>query len=166
MPASELCKLAGCTPAVLASLKKKGLIKIETVLEPVGPPSPVESRHEPKFELTPDQIAAIAQINAAVAERAFSVQLLFGVTGSGKTEVYVSAIRKALTAGRQAIMLVPEIALTTQTVRRLEAFTVSRRCTAVVRRRRPRAWAATPTVRSPSYPERRGLRMPGPGLTS
>ncbi len=118
--AADLCKLADCTPAGLTTLAKKGLIQIETVLEAVDPPTLDGPRHDPSFDLTADQTAAISQINAAIESRSFSVQLLFGVTGSGKTEVYVSAIRKALSMGRQAVMLVPEIALTTQTVRRLE----------------------------------------------
>ena len=49
----------------------------------------------------------------------FSVSLLFGVSGSGKTEVYVRAMRRVIGAGRQAILLVPEIVLTTQLVQRL-----------------------------------------------
>ncbi|HKQ49199.1 MAG TPA: primosomal protein N' [Phycisphaerae bacterium] len=143
-PLAELCQRAACTPAVVASLGKKGLVRIETILEPVEPPPPAAGRSEPQFELTPDQTAAIAQINAAVESRSFSVQLLFGVTGSGKTEVYVSAIKQALSLGRQAIMLVPEIALTTQTVRRLEdrferVATLHSGLSSV---QRSRAWAA------------------------
>ena len=55
----------------------------------------------------------------AVSPPGFSVTLLQGVTGSGKTEVYVRAVRKVIAAGRQAILLVPEIALATQTLQRL-----------------------------------------------
>lgn len=116
----ELCRRAGCTPAVLASLEKRGRIRIETVQEPVSPIVPNPNPIDPCYELTADQRAAINQISTAVAARQFSVQVLFGVTGSGKTEVYVGAIRQALTDGRQALLLVPEIALTTQTVRRLQ----------------------------------------------
>lgn len=142
--AADLCKIADCTSAVLTALAKKGLIQIETVPEAVEPPLPAGPRHDPPFDLTPDQSAAIAQVNAAVESRTFSVRLLFGVTGSGKTEVYVSAISKALALGRQAVMLVPEIALTTQTVRRLEArfdrvATLHSGLSAV---ERSRAWAA------------------------
>ncbi len=118
---SRLCELADCTPAVLTALARKGLAHIETVLEPVLPITPNPAPHEPDYELTADQKGAINQIATAVAARDFSVQVLFGVTGSGKTEVYIRAIKQALSEGRQAIMLVPEIALTTQTVRRLES---------------------------------------------
>ena len=77
----------------------------------------------PPARLTPDQAAAAGEIRAALAEpardrRAF---LLHGVTGSGKTEVYLDAVAAALEAGGSAIVLVPEIALAPQTIRRVEA---------------------------------------------
>ncbi|HYX21363.1 MAG TPA: primosomal protein N', partial [Thermoanaerobaculia bacterium] len=65
-----------------------------------------------RFASTPAQAAAIAPIVAAVRERRYFPALLEGVTGSGKTEVYLQAIRAAIDAGRGAIWLVPEIALT------------------------------------------------------
>lgn len=120
MELAALCSQAECTTAIVSGLARKGLVRVEVVMETVSPIRPNRSPHHPEFELTPDQKAAINQIGTAVAARRFSVQVLFGVTGSGKTEVYVSAIRQALSDGRQAIMLVPEIALTTQTIRRLE----------------------------------------------
>ncbi|GMU35542.1 MAG: primosomal protein N' [Planctomycetia bacterium] len=116
----RLCDLAGCTPAVVTGLEKKGLVTVEIVMEEVSPVEANPSPHHPDFELSDDQQSAIGKIGEAVTSGKFSVQVLFGVTGSGKTEVYVSAIRQVLAAGRQAIMLVPEIALTTQTVRRLQ----------------------------------------------
>jgi primosomal protein N' (replication factor Y) (superfamily II helicase) len=63
----------------------------------------------------------MAGVNPSAPGAGFSVNLLHGVTGSGKTEVYLHAIRKVVEAGRQAILLVPEIALTPQTVRRFTA---------------------------------------------
>ncbi len=120
MTVEALCTTANCTSAVLNTLAKKELLSIETVYEQVDPFESDIERHEPSFELNEDQQRAVDQIHAAVASREFSVQVLFGVTGSGKTEVYVSTIRRVIAEGRQAIMLVPEIALTTQTVRRLQ----------------------------------------------
>jgi primosomal protein N' (replication factor Y) len=76
-------------------------------------------RHEPNYELTAEQRDAIQRISTSIASRRFGVSVLFGVTGSGKTEVYIAAMRQALADQRQAILLVPEIALTTQTVSRL-----------------------------------------------
>ncbi len=112
---------AGCGAAVGRALEQAGLVCIETRLESVDPEPNPTPRVEPDFELNADQKTAVGQLCAAVDAAEFSVQVLFGVTGSGKTECYVRAIRRALKLGRQAIMLVPEIALTTQTVQRLQA---------------------------------------------
>ncbi len=79
-----------------------------------------------------EQAAAISAINAALAADKFAVWLLHGVTGSGKTEVYLRAIDAALKAGGGVIFLVPEVALTPQTVSRLrtrlEAIAPGHRC--------------------------------------
>ncbi len=120
MRIAALCAAAGCGAGVVAALAKDGRAKIETrreIPEPgdAGGPPPAE----PAFALTGDQQRAISRLTACVEERAFRVVVLFGVTGSGKTECYVRAIRAAVAAGRQAILLVPEIALTTQTAQRL-----------------------------------------------
>ncbi|HVP12235.1 MAG TPA: primosomal protein N' [Phycisphaerae bacterium] len=136
---------------VIQSLARKGFIAIETCLEPVLPKEAAVERREPTYELNADQKAAIAQMSKAVAARRFSVQVLFGVTGSGKTECYVATIRQALAASRQAIMLVPEIALTTQTVQRLQArfdrvATVHSGMSEV---ERSRTWAAVAAGRIP-----------------
>jgi len=72
-----------------------------------------------EVELTPDQQAALAQIGGALAEGRHERFLLHGVTGSGKTEVYLRAVANALDRGLQALILVPEITLTHQIVARL-----------------------------------------------
>jgi primosomal protein N' (replication factor Y) len=74
-----------------------------------------------RVELTPDQRAALEPIAAAVRARRSESFLLHGVTGSGKTEIYLRAIGEALRMGRQALVLVPEITLTHQIVARLRA---------------------------------------------
>ena len=67
-----------------------------------------------EFPLNPAQAAALEQIRQRISEKQFSVTLLFGVTGSGKTAVYLSAMQDVLAAGRSAVLLVPEIGLTPQ----------------------------------------------------
>jgi primosomal protein N' (replication factor Y) (superfamily II helicase) len=80
---------------------------------------PVAAGQEAAPELTPDQEAVWTGLQ--IAEGGAPVTLLHGVTGSGKTEIYLRAIEATLAAGRRAIALVPEISLTAQTVRRFEA---------------------------------------------
>ena len=74
-----------------------------------------------KIVLNQDQKRAIAHLEGQLQSGSFGVTLLFGVTDSGKTEVYIRAIEKALTLGKQAIVLLPEIALTAQTVERFSS---------------------------------------------
>jgi len=83
-------------------------------------------------QLNAEQAAAVAALAAALARKEFGVSLLHGVTGSGKTEVYLRAIQEALASGGGVILLVPEVALTPQTVARLrsrlEAIAPGHRC--------------------------------------
>src|SRR5438309_1812485 len=73
------------------------------------------------FELTDAQSKALAAIETAISQNGFAPFLLHGITGSGKTEVYIRAMRNALDSGRGAMMLVPEISLTPILSRRLRA---------------------------------------------
>ncbi len=92
--------------AAARSLARRELVTLRP--EPLAPAWPARPRHT----LNPHQQAACEAIRAAVESRRFQTFLLHGVTGSGKTEVYLNAIEAALAAGRGAILLVPEIALT------------------------------------------------------
>lgn len=76
---------------------------------------------EPALAPTPFQRAALQEINSSLDSPSYGAYLLQGVTGSGKTEVYLQALARCIDEGRKAIVLVPEISLTPQTVRRFEA---------------------------------------------
>ncbi len=110
---------SGASRAVVTALAKAGVVEIRTHREPAPAPDFDRPGTEPTFKLNAAQRTAVERIAAVAAERRFRAVLLFGVSGSGKTEVYVHAVRGVLAAGRQAILLVPEIALTTQIVERL-----------------------------------------------
>ncbi len=113
---------SGCNLADLQELEERGLIRLfesEIFRDPL---QRVESRgvaSSQKLELTPEQSFALKEINKAIS----SIDtrhpfLLQGVTGSGKTEIYLRAAEVVVKRGKQALILVPEIALTPQTVRR------------------------------------------------
>jgi primosomal protein N' (replication factor Y) len=111
--------ITGTLPTRLRSVKAPRAPRRSGVAEaPTHSPSPPGAT--PARVLTAEQLAAIAEVRARLG--AFQAFLLLGVTGSGKTEVYLHAIAAALEAGRQALLLVPEIALTPQ----LEALVVQR----------------------------------------
>ena len=71
--------------------------------------------------LNAEQAGAVMQISGAISEGKHKTFLLFGATGSGKTEVYIRTVKKALSAGLDCIVLVPEIFLTPQTVSRFSS---------------------------------------------
>jgi len=116
--ASQLLASADAQRATLRSLIDKSLVTESVEKRP--PETSIEGQPvEPDHTLTDDQRRTVESIIGACDDAAFCVRLLYGVSGSGKTEVYVHAIRHVIAAGKQAIFLVPEIALTTQLVQRL-----------------------------------------------
>ncbi|MEM6666936.1 MAG: DEAD/DEAH box helicase, partial [Pseudomonadota bacterium] len=113
----DLARAAGVSTSVIGGLVSSSTL--ETVLVPPGPPPKPEPDHAAPT-LTADQQTAAETLVAPVRTDTFAVTLLDGVTGSGKTEVYFEAIAETLRMGRQALVLLPEIALTGQFLERFE----------------------------------------------
>jgi primosomal protein N' (replication factor Y) len=113
------------TPAVCTALVRRGAIREESRrVERVAYAdefAAAEGVETAAPELNPQQREAVGALEGALAKGGFGVTLLHGVTGSGKTEVYLRAIEATLRAGGGVIFLVPEVALTPQTVSRLRS---------------------------------------------
>jgi primosomal protein N' (replication factor Y) len=114
----ELARIAKCSTAPIQALRKLGLIERRMVRLDTREPAHEPIAREFAKQLHGDQEKALASILAAFDSGQHRTILVHGVTGSGKTEVYIQAIEKAVSFGRQAIVLVPEISLTPQTVHR------------------------------------------------
>ena len=115
----ELARTADVSEGVIRGLVKCGALAAVEVPLDLPPPVPDPGHAPPALE--PAQAAAAARLEALVAARAFAPVLLDGVTGSGKTEVYFEAVAAAIREGRQALVLVPEIALTAPWLARFAA---------------------------------------------
>ncbi len=116
---SEAAREAGVSAGVVDGLVDEGTL--ETV---VLPPEPVAEKPDPDFvqtDFSSAQGAAAVELKATLANGGYSVTLLDGVTGSGKTEVYFEAVADAIRSGRQSLILMPEIALTAQFLDRFAA---------------------------------------------
>lgn len=107
--ASELARDAGVSPGVIKTLADKGLLTETHLQEP--PPCRRPDTGRASATLTPAQRIAADHLVPCVAKDNFSATLLDGVTGSGKTEVYFEAVAASLEKGQQAVILLPEIAL-------------------------------------------------------
>jgi primosomal protein N' (replication factor Y) (superfamily II helicase) len=121
MAFAELLEEAGASASSVQTLERRGVVEVfarEVRRDPLARAVLPEAG---RLVLTEGQRAALSEIEAALDARAFKAFLLHGVTGSGKTEIYIRAMRAALRQGRSAMMLVPEIALTPVFSRRLRA---------------------------------------------
>jgi len=114
---SGLASAAGVSSSVVSGLVKMGAL--EEVMMPASPPPPIPDPGYGVVELTALQKEAAAGLIEAF-RRPGAVSLIDGVTGSGKTEVYFEAVAEALKRGKQALVLLPEISLTEQFLRRFE----------------------------------------------
>ncbi|WP_298849861.1 primosomal protein N' [uncultured Ruegeria sp.] len=115
----ELAEQAGVTSSVVKGLVKQGAAREED--SPRDLPYPHLDPDLPGKDLTEDQAAAVARLQTGQRTGDYGTTLLKGVTGSGKTEVYLEAVAEALRLGRQALVLLPEIALTAEFLNRVEA---------------------------------------------
>ncbi len=116
---SELAGMAGVSTSVI-----KGLVGLGAVREEESPrdlPYPRLDPDAPGKTLTGDQAVAAKVLRDGIAAGVYGTTLLRGVTGSGKTEVYLEAVAACLARGRQALVLLPEIALTSEFLTRVEA---------------------------------------------
>ena len=139
----EAAREAGVSPGVIDGLIDDGALEAVALAPPkvAAPPDPDHA----VLDLTPAQGVGADALRGAVREGGFSVTLLDGVTGSGKTDVYFEAVAENIRRGRQSLILLPEIALTTQFLDRFaERFGVrpAEWHSQVPPRRRARTWAA------------------------
>ncbi len=115
----ELAEMAGVTPSVVKGLVKQGVVREED--SPRDLPYPHLDPDLPSKDLNADQAAAAETLRAGLQSGKYGTTLLKGVTGSGKTEVYLEAVAECLRLGKQALVLLPEIALTAEFLTRVEA---------------------------------------------
>ncbi|MFN6202949.1 MAG: primosomal protein N' [Acidobacteriota bacterium] len=124
---AELLALSESGPSVVRTLEKRGYLEIFTrevrrdPLAHLAASDPAEpGRGAAGLDLTPEQSGVLTEITAAIGRSQYAAFLLHGVTGSGKTEVYIRSMHETLRRGRSALMLVPEISLTPMFARRLK----------------------------------------------
>jgi len=116
---AELSRLVASPAGALKQLREKSLAEVVTVraaAPAVAHSAPAAEAISESLKLTDDQSRICREIGQTIEAGKYAAFLLHGVTGSGKTEIYLRCIRMALRRGRQAIMMVPEISLTPQTV--------------------------------------------------
>jgi primosomal protein N' (replication factor Y) len=121
LPLSELLDEAGVTASVVRTLEKRGVVEVYAREVRRDPLAHIARHPAEVVRLNSEQQAALDQIVSQMSERKYGTFLVHGVTGSGKTEVYLRAMREAVTGGQGALMLVPEISLTPVLSRRLRS---------------------------------------------
>lgn len=110
----ELVREVGCGAGVVKTLEKYGLVEIQKGRMRPADFAPIKAEDYPALPLTPKQQAAFQSIAGLLDKNDGRMALLHGVTGSGKTEIYLHLIAKVLASGGNAVVMVPEISLTPQ----------------------------------------------------
>ncbi len=118
----DLVRAAQCSDSPVKTLAKHGLLTITDRAIATDPFAGAAPEPPADVTLSQAQEGALAALSAAIASGGHAGFLIHGVTSSGKTEIYLRAIRTVIEAGRQAIVLVPEISLTPQTVARFRGW--------------------------------------------
>ncbi|MEH7441010.1 primosomal protein N' [Bacillus sp. JJ1122] len=116
----QILTTLGISQASINSLVKKGILKTEELEVYRDPYAERDFAKKTALTLTVEQERAISPVLASIENEQHEVFLLYGVTGSGKTEIYLQSIQEVLNNGKEAIVLVPEIALTPQMVTRFK----------------------------------------------
>ncbi|MBI3864842.1 MAG: primosomal protein N' [Planctomycetia bacterium] len=121
LPAERVARAASCGPGPITALRRKRLIRAFSARSELEDADVAAAAQDPNLVLNADQQRALDRILGSLRQQQHATFLLYGVTGSGKTEVYIRAIQEVVGYGRQAIVLVPEISLTPQTIRRFRS---------------------------------------------
>lgn len=119
----ELIENTETSRAIIKTLEKNGLIKLQEEKVIRNPLKNKNIKQKDKLKFTEEQEIAYKKVEDSIKKQEYKQYLLYGVTGSGKTEIYLQLIEKVINEGKSAIMLVPEISLTPQMINRfIERF--------------------------------------------
>ena len=120
MSVRDIQSIARTTPSVIKTMISRDML-LPSLARPIEKSFEYQYRDMGNIELNPEQRAAADKIGQCIEQGGFSVNLLDGITGSGKTQVYFDSVWRAYSAGKSVLLMMPEIALTTQFIKRFES---------------------------------------------